>query len=39
VLRVSSRDRWYNLRPGRLPLFVDDSARTVSREIRKALQA
>ena len=38
VLRVSSRDRWYNLRPGRLPLFVDDSARTVSREIRKALQ-
>jgi hypothetical protein len=39
VLRIGRRDRWYNLRRGGLRLFVEDTIRTVAREIRGALWA
>ena len=37
VLTFHRDDRWYNLRPGALSLFLDDSVRTVSSAVRGAL--
>jgi hypothetical protein len=38
ILRVSRRDRWYNLQRGQTRLFVDDTIGTVVKEIRGALK-
>ena len=37
VLTFHRDDRWYNLRPGALSLFLDDTVRTVSSAVRGAL--